>query len=213
MTRIETLSGLTQGIHTLLDIGTDHGYVIIEALKNGYITSAIACDVNASPLENAKQNIQNAGLDDKVTFVQSNGFQSVNKPYDGVLIAGMGMHLMKDILSQPHVKAKKYILQANNHIDQLRTYLMNHHFKIVDEITIYDKFHYVILICELGQMSLTDFDLYVGPILRHKPEALPYYQNQARILNTNYERATGDKKMKIGIRLQYIKTVIEQLNK
>lgn len=213
MTRIETLSELTQGIHTLLDIGTDHGYVIIDALKKGYISAAIACDINASPLDNAKQNIQNAALHDKVTFVQSNGFQSVQTPYDGVLIAGMGMHLIQAILNQSHRKARKYILQANNHIDKLRAYLMDHQFKIVDEVTVFDKFHYVILVCEVGEMALTELDCFVGPNLKHKPEALPYYQNQYRILKTNYERATGDKKALIKIRLTYLDSIIEQLNK
>lgn len=56
MNRIETLSQLTKGIHTLLDIGTDHGYVIIDALRHGYIQNAIACDINKMPLDNPNKN-------------------------------------------------------------------------------------------------------------------------------------------------------------
>ena len=37
MIRIKALSKQTKGIDTLLDIGTDHGYLLIDALKNGYI--------------------------------------------------------------------------------------------------------------------------------------------------------------------------------
>ena len=41
MKRIEALSKHTKGIHTLLDIGTDHGYLLIDALHHGYIKKAL----------------------------------------------------------------------------------------------------------------------------------------------------------------------------
>lgn len=208
MTRIETLSALTQGIHTLLDIGTDHGYVIIDALNHGYIHQAIACDINPMPLENAKKNIEQANYLDKVSFALTDGFKGIIQPFDGVLIAGMGMHLVKDILSQPHTPARIYILQANNHVDSLRSYLANHHFKIVDEYTVFEKFHYVIIVCEKGEMTLSDKEIYAGTVLQNKKEALPYYEHQLNILNRNFSKSNGDKQAQIGLKIAYLSETI-----
>ena len=211
MNRIETLSQLTQGINTLLDIGTDHGYVIIDALRHGYIQNAIACDINKMPLENAKQNIEAANLTDRVTFKLSNGFQHIDGSYDGVLIAGMGMHLVKDILSQKHVAAQKYILQSNNHVDLLRDYLSKHDFKIMDEVAVHDKFHYVILVCEKGKMNLNAKDMFVGPILKNKKEALPYYQHQMAVWVRNHAKAKGEKQAKMAVEIAYLSDILEFL--
>jgi tRNA (adenine22-N1)-methyltransferase len=208
MNRIETLSLLTKGIHTLLDIGTDHGYVIIDALKQSHIQRAIACDINPKPLENAKQNVEMAGLNDCVEFRLTNGFHNIDLNYDGVLIAGMGMHLVKDILSQPHADARRYILQSNNHVDLLRDYLSKHHFKIIDEVTVHDKFHYVILVCEKGEMNLNPIDKFVGPILKTKKDSLPYYRHQMAIWMRNHTKATGEKQAKIGQEIAYLREII-----
>jgi tRNA (adenine22-N1)-methyltransferase len=211
MTRIETLSRLTRGINTLLDIGTDHGFVIIDAIQNGFIQRAIACDINPMPLDNARQNIEAKQLTDLVDFQLTNGFIGIHQPFDGVLIAGMGMHLIKDILNQTHPSAKRYILQANNHVDQLRQYLAQHHYRIIDEATVYEKFHYVILVCEKGEMTLDAKDIFVGPILKSKKYALPFYKHQLAIWVRNYDKATGQKQAKLALEIAYLREIIESL--
>ncbi len=211
MTRIEALSQLTQGIDTLLDIGTDHGYVVIDAIQKGYIHKAIACDVNPKPLENARRNVMNSGLSNEIKVVLSDGFKNIEDTYDGVLIAGMGMHLAKNILSQSHTPAKKYILQVNNHVDELRLYLSNNQYKIVDEITVFDKFHYVIIVCEKGHMILNEKDLFVGPMLKNKKNALAYYENQMAILKRNFNKANGHKKQVFGLKISYLSEIIDLL--
>lgn len=211
MTRIEALSQLTQGIDTLLDIGTDHGYVVIDAIQKGYIKKAIACDVNPNPLENARRNVTNSGLSNEIKVVLSDGFKNIEDSYDGVLLAGMGMHLAKDILSQSHTPAKKYILQVNNHMDELRLYLSTNHFKIIDEITVFEKFHYVIIVCEKGDMILDEKDLFVGPMLKNKKNALAYYENQMAILKRNFNKANGHKKQVFGLKISYLSEIIDLL--
>lgn len=211
MTRIETLSQLTQGIHTLLDIGTDHGFVIIDALQKGFIQKAIACDINPMPLDNAKQNIETAQLTALVDFHLTNGFVGIHQPFDGVLIAGMGMHLIKDILNQTHTPARRYILQANNHIDQLRHYLALNHYRIIDEVTVYEKFHYVILVCEKGEMTLDAKDIFAGPQLKSKKCSLPYYRHQLAIWMRNHAKAKGQKQAKLASEIAYLSEIIESL--
>ena len=50
----------------LADIGTDHAYLPIALVKEGKINFAIASDVAAGPLNNAKQDIEQAGLENKI---------------------------------------------------------------------------------------------------------------------------------------------------
>ena len=39
------------------DIGTDHGYLPVWLLQSGVIQSAIAADIHAGPLANARQSV------------------------------------------------------------------------------------------------------------------------------------------------------------
>ena len=86
MNRIETLASLTKGSKIICDVGCDHGYVVIEALKNYGVEKAIAADINESPLNQAKLNAK--GLYDKIEFILSDGFKNINYDFDTAIIAG-----------------------------------------------------------------------------------------------------------------------------
>ncbi len=173
--RIKFLAELTVGYDCVLDIGTDHGLVLLEALKKGYIKSAIASDLREEPLNQAKKNLKNYDVD----FIISDGFEQINLPYDLTIIAGMGAYLITDIMA----KAKQdctYILQANDKHHVLREFLSKQGFIIEDEFVIHDKFYYVIMIVKKGKMILLEDDLYLGPKLKYKPEAKHYYQHKIK---------------------------------
>ena len=59
----------------LLDVGTDHGLLPIYLLQEGIISNAIAVDICAGPLEQAKRNAQKYNLLNKMDFIVSNGFE------------------------------------------------------------------------------------------------------------------------------------------
>ncbi len=174
--RISFLAELTKGSKTVLDIGTDHGLVLLEALKKGYIENAIASDLREKPLAQAKKIL--AGYN--VSYFQSNGFESIKMPFDLAIIAGMGANLIGDILQKAPFGKQIYILQANDKIELLRQFLCENEFKIIDEFIIEDKFDYVVLKVCRGKMDLLEQDLYLGPILKYKPEAMKYYQKKAK---------------------------------
>ena len=54
-------SFVTDG-NILADIGTDHGYIPIFLVQEKRIPGAIAMDINAGPLERAKEHIDMYGL-------------------------------------------------------------------------------------------------------------------------------------------------------
>ena len=183
--RILFLAELTKGYHSVLDIGTDHGFVLEKAFEKGYIQKGIASDLREQPLESAKNNLKNY----PVTFVISDGFLAIKEDYDLAIIAGMGAHLIKDIMNQAPKKDITYILQANDKIDVLREYLMHHGFSIIDEYLVKDKFYYVILKVKRGQSKLTKEDILLGPVLRHKPESRQLYDHKLKQIDKIYENA------------------------
>lgn len=174
--RILFLSELTQGYNKVLDIGTDHGLVLSSAFEKGYIKSAIANDLREKPLNQAKKNLKNY----PVTYVISDGFLSIKEDFDLAVISGMGAYLICDILDHAPKGDQVFLLQANDKIEILRIYLMDHGFSIIDEYILEDKFYYVVLKVKRGEMILDDEDIYLGPILKHKSEALPYYMRKAK---------------------------------
>jgi len=173
--RIAFLAELTQGYEKVLDIGTDHGFVLSCAFEKGYIRSAIASDLREKPLNQAKRNLKKY----PVSYVLSDGFLAIKEDFDLAIIAGMGAYLINDILDHAPLGKQTYLLQANEKIEILREYLMNHGFLIIDEYIIYDRFYYVILKVVRGEMILTEDDLLLGPILKTKPDVLPYYARKA----------------------------------
>lgn len=194
--RIEFLAECTKGYDTVLDIGTDHGFVLEQAFKKGYIKKGIASDLRPMPLNAARENLKDFPVD----YVISDGFQSINEPFDLAIIAGMGAYLICEIMEHAPKGNQTYLLQANDKIEVLRTYLMEHEFKIIDEYIIHDRFYYVILKVIRGHMDLSEEDLLLGHILRTKKEALSYYKKKASqiekiITNVDPQRAEILKKM------------------
>ena len=73
------------------DIGTDHGYLPVWLLQSGVIQSAIAADIHAGPLANARQSAAAYDLEERFRFVQADGLQfSGAQAADVITIAGMG---------------------------------------------------------------------------------------------------------------------------
>lgn len=201
--RLSLLASLLKGYDTVLDIGTDHGFVLREALDLGYIKKGIAADIGEQPLQKAKNNL----IGYPVEFILSNGFEHVDLRYDAVVIAGMGVYTISEILKQNH-ESKTYFLQPNDKYDSLRTHLMENGFKIIDEFVIFDKFYYVIMKVIKEQMTLTEEDIYVGPILKTKKEAKPYFLHMIQQYEKIMEVCDPKSKQKFSKIVTYLKKYI-----
>lgn len=199
MNRIQFIASLLQGYDIAIDIGSDHGLVLKYALDNNYIKHAVASDLNEGPLNHAKQNLTGYS----VRFYLSDGFKNVPLDYDIAVITGMGPHLILDILKNVlHLEGKTYILGANDKVEVLREGLMQLGFKIIDEYVIHDGFYYVFLKVVIGKITLTQQDIYVGPILKNKPEAKSFIEHK-------YNYYLDLSKKVIGHKLKEIKTILK----
>ena len=91
--RLEAAAGLVKSGDVLCDVGSDHAYLPLMLIKNGVIERAVACDVNAGPLERGRQHAAKQGVS-SIEFVLSDGLGSVETPFDVAAIGGRGGELI-----------------------------------------------------------------------------------------------------------------------
>lgn len=144
--RLKTIAELIEAGVTVGDIGSDHGYLIAELIKNEKITYGIASDINKGPVENCKQTMVAYNIQDKVQVRLGGGFVPY-KPGEihTAVIAGMGGELIRDIfLESPEVvkKTDTFILQAMTGQDVLRRWLLDNQFHFVEEIIAIEQDRY-----------------------------------------------------------------------
>jgi len=164
----------TKGFHTLADVGCDHAYLPIEAVREGFVETAIASDNKQKPCENAKRNVLENHLESKIDVILSDGLDFITEIVDLVSILGMGGFVMRDILETSDLShIKRLILGPNSDHHVVRTFLEDNHFTIVDEEFIKDKGKfYQIIVAEPGEMVLSNNELRYGPIniIKKQPE-------------------------------------------
>ena len=144
--RLSSVASMVTAGNCLADVGTDHGYVPIYLYERNVIPRAIAMDVNKGPLERAALHIAESGMKDAIETRLSDGLNAL-KPgeADSIVIAGMGGPLMIRILSAyPEVtaSAKELILQPQSEIPELRIWLYEQGYEIVEEHMVYEEGKY-----------------------------------------------------------------------
>lgn len=154
---------------TLADIGTDHAYFPIYAVKTRLCDRALAVDLKAGPLSRASSNIKRYGLQNHIEARHGNGLETVRfSECDVVVIAGMGGLLIRDILLSSVEKAKTaniLLLQPNNAAEALRKWLYENGFTVICEKLTEDagKIYCVIKSKWGGKANKKDeFTYYVG---------------------------------------------------
>lgn len=122
---------------TLSDVGTDHAYIPIYAVKNGLCKKALAADLRTGPLKMASNNIQKYGLTERIETRLGDGLHPVLlNECDVIVIAGMGGSLIRDILVTSIEKAKRarvLLLQPNKAVEAIRMWLYENGFTIEQE--------------------------------------------------------------------------------
>ena len=136
--RLEAILKATENTDTLLDVGCDHAYLAIEAVKRGCAKRVIASDINEGPLKKAEENINKAGLIREIDIRLGSGIEVISEnEADTVVIAGMGGILITEILDKNPAlsgSVSAYILQPMNSKEDLRRYLINNGYTIDYEI-------------------------------------------------------------------------------
>lgn len=142
--RLLKIASLVTKGKKIADIGTDHGYIPVHLLNEGYIDFAILADVNKGPLENARKEVRHNNLIDKVDLRLGSGIEVLKKgEVDEVIIAGMGGILISELLEaniEVAQSTEKFILQPMQAQKELRKYLLNNGYEILDEVLVREDF-------------------------------------------------------------------------
>ena len=197
--RIKFIASFLKGYKRVLDIGSDHGYVLKEAFEKNYIKTAIASDIKTDPLNVAKKNLSKY----PVTYYLSDGFKSIDDSFDAVLIAGMGSYNISDILSYiPKVNFDIYLM-THSHLYDLRLYLMNNSFSIINEYICYDKRFYHLFKVKRGIMNLSEKELYTGVNVVFDDAAKNYFILESKKILKYSKKANGIRKKELVKQYEY----------
>ena len=150
--RLQKIIDTIETCETLADIGCDHGYVAISALRSGRAKRAIAADVAKGPLDIARRNCEAEQVGDRVSTVLSDGFSNIPDSADinCAVIAGMGGLLMERLLREGRLKRfpqlRQLVLSPQSDLDAVRRLLIDElSYTISTEYMVLDegKYYYI----------------------------------------------------------------------
>lgn len=143
--RLQLVADMVPYGSTVVDVGTDHGWLPVHLVREGKIPFAIASDLRPGPLSHARCAVEDAGLEKKIHLRLSDGLDAIDpKEASCVVMAGMGGILITQLLEKaPWLKdpAKTLVLQPMTDAPLLRSWLGEQGFSIVEERATGDKRH------------------------------------------------------------------------
>ena len=180
--RLSLVASFVRKGSRVADIGTDHAYIPVYLVQTGVSPSAVAADLRKMPLENAKKTIEQYNLSSKISTVLSDGLDGIEKSCcDDIVIAGMGGMLIAEILSKSnriYDKRLRLVLQPMSHQEDVRKFLFENGFKIVEEGCSFDKKHcYCVIAAEFTgeKKEYSPAMIYTGTLYKRKDESAKVY--------------------------------------
>ena len=195
--RLAGVASLVPAGARVADIGSDHAYLPAALVLDGKIDFAIAGEVVKGPYENAVREIKDHQLEGQVIPRLADGLAAIEPAdkVDTITIAGMGGSLIDSILEKDKNKLtgiKRLVLQPNVGESQLREWLMNNYYQIMNEKIIEEDNHiYEIIVAEPSVVPFRyskyelDFGPFLlenkGPVFRKKWQE--YLQREAHVID------------------------------
>ena len=165
--RLKAVADLVDNNKVIADIGCDHALLSIYLVENGISNKVYAIDNKKGPLSTAKKNIESANLNEMIETILDDGLTHLPEDVDIAIMAGIGGMLAINMLEKASRIPECMIIQANNHLKELRSYLSNKGYLIEKEEILFDAgIFYEILKVRKGNQKLSSEDLIFGPLLR-----------------------------------------------
>ena len=159
--RLRYIIDITDNFNVIADIGTDHGYVAVGLLQEKKAHKVISSDISSNSLQKAIDYVKSNYLEDKIDTRVGSGLSVLQADEaDAVIIAGMGGVLISKILEDDYdnkfsKKSPTLILQPVQQASNLRYYLYENNFDIIDEHYIDDmgKYYHIMIAKKYTQKS------------------------------------------------------------
>lgn len=166
----------------IADIGSDHGFLPYYLLDNKIVSKAYACDNKLGPYKNLLKTFDNK-FNNQIEIKCSDGLNDLPNYVNTIIMTGMGGDLIIKLLSRNPNKLnniKYLVLSPQSNIPIVRNFLINNGFKIVDEGLVKDDKIYHVIKCQKGSQNLNQNEIYFGPILLKRKNALfiKYYSDR-----------------------------------
>lgn len=171
MERIKQILKQIKPNSVIVDIGSDHGYLGILALKNNQAKFIYNIEINQKPLDNTITNLTKHNLLSKTKNILNDGLKNfeLDKTIDYCVICGMGGNniskILQDILKTKN-KIKNFIVIPNNNSSIVRKFIKLNNFYIEYEQIIHYKKNFYPLIKfnkKKGLKVVSEADLFFGP--------------------------------------------------
>ena len=220
--RLLKIASLVDKDKRIADIGTDHGYIPVYLLNQNKIQYAILGDVNKGPLENAKKEVMRNKLQDKVDLRLGSGIEVLKEnEVDEIIIAGMGGMLINNLLKANEKVAhttEKLILQPMQAPEELRMFLYQNGYKILDEHLVREEHRlYEITVCKYEGLPPQEIDpIYyeIGQKLieNNDPLLTDFIENKIRINQNVLKKLEGKEGQSIVDKRAALNKKIDTLN-
>lgn len=138
--RLRCIASYIEPGAAVADVGTDHGYIPAWLVQNGIASRVIASDIKAGPLQTAVNTAKSAGVYDSIDFRLCSGLDAyAPDEVDDIIMAGMGGETLISIMSEkPWTRQKRLVLQPQSKIPELRKWMYENGFTILDARLVYD---------------------------------------------------------------------------
>ena len=180
-------------------------------------------------MQKSRDLIARLGLNSRVTFAVANGLDALdvlqNEHPDTVFILGMGGNTVSGIIRRGANKLNgaALILGAQTDLPMVRQTLCDIGYRICHEVIASEGKHdYVLIRAEVGQISYTEEELLLGPVLlQEMPQNwLPMLERRMTLLHKGLQAMRASKLDKDAARLalferesSYIQQVMDNLRK
>ena len=224
--RLKTIADFVPANSIVGDIGTDHGYLPVYLIEKGIAKKAIGTDISRNSLEKIYQLVKSRGLEKQIDVRLGNGLE-VFKPFevDTLVIAGMGGLLIRDILDKHKEVAdsvSNFILQPNIAAKELREYLYDNNFEIIDERLVkeWDKYYEVIyakkgkaylkedIYLEIGERLFINRDPLLKEYVQHK---ILVTENIIDKLDVDASEKSRDRYLELSKKIEDYKEVLSRI--
>lgn len=194
MKRLEAIISLIKPLDSIVDIGSDHGYIAKMIADKQLAQRIYVTDVAEGPLSRARENLRGYN----VNFHLMDGLKGFKDRLDAGIIAGMGGELMLKIIDESEEifsQMELIILQPMQQISYLRRALYEREYFLYKELLVYENRFYEILCYKKGKDSLYDFEYSKG-LFKDKELYSKYLKKKQRKLHFILEATKGLDKIK-----------------
>lgn len=162
----------------ILDIGSDHANLPIYLVQEGVVPKAIAGEVVRGPYQYAQSKVSDYGYETSISVRLGDGLEVIDskESLGTIFICGMGGSLISNIIesglrNKKISKETRLVLQPNHGEENVRQFLVQANYEIIEEAILKEKGkYYEIIVAESTNepLNYSCLDYEFGPKLLQK---------------------------------------------